>query len=48
MTRSTGHNSIFEIGGVNCSCDTFVDNGSSVILMNISAEKPARRKSAKL
>ena len=41
------HNSTFAIGGVSCSADTFVVAESSVLRMNICAEKPAHRKSAK-
>ena len=41
------HNSTFAIGGVSCSADSFVITGSSVLRMNICAEKPAHRKSAK-
>ena len=40
------HNSTFAIGGVSCSADSFVVTGSSVLRMNICAEKPAHRKSA--
>jgi hypothetical protein len=45
--RSTGGNSTFAIGGVSCSADSFVVAESSVLRMNICAEKPAHRKSAK-
>lgn len=41
------HNSTFAIGGVSCSADSFVVIESSVLRMNICAEKPAHRKSAK-
>jgi hypothetical protein len=44
---TTAHNSTFAIGGVSCSADSFVVTGSSVLRMNICAEKPAHRKSAK-
>ena len=47
MTKSTGHNSTFAIGGVSCSADSFVVAESSVLRMNICAENPAHRKSAK-
>jgi len=48
MTKSkTGCNSTFAIGGVSCSADSFVVAESSVLQMNICAEKPAHRKSAK-
>ena len=40
-------NSTFAIGGVSCSSDTFVVAESSVLRINICAEKPAHRKSAK-
>lgn len=43
---NTTANSTFAIGGVSCSADSFVVTGSSVLLMNISDEKPAHRKSA--
>ena len=39
-------NSTFAIGGVSCSADGFVVAESSVLRINISAEKPAHRKSA--
>ena len=39
-------NSTFAIGGVSCSADNFVVKGSTVLQMNICAEKPAHRKSA--
>ena len=39
-------NSTFAIGGVSCSADNFVVIGSSVLRMNICAEKLAHRKSA--
>jgi hypothetical protein len=41
------HNSTYPKGGVSCSKDSFVVTGSSVLRMNICAEKPAHRKSAK-
>ena len=40
-------NSTFAIGGASCSADTFVQGGSSVLRINICAENPAHRKSAK-
>jgi len=40
-------NSTFAIGGVSCSADSFVVKESAVLRMNICAEKPAHRKSAK-
>jgi hypothetical protein len=39
-------NSTFAIGGVSCSADSFVVIESSVLRINICAEKPAHRKSA--
>jgi len=39
-------NSTFAIGGVSFSADSFVVKGSSVLRINICAEKPAHRKSA--
>jgi hypothetical protein len=47
MIRKAAHNSTFAIGGVSCSADSFVVIGSAVLRMNICAEKPAHRKSAK-
>ena len=41
------HNSTFAIGGVSCSADSFVVAESLVLRINICAEKPAHRKSAK-
>ena len=41
------HNSTFAIGGVSCSAESFVVAESFVLRMNICAEKPAHRKSAK-
>ena len=43
----TAANSIFAIGGVSCSADSFVVAESSVLRISICAEKPAHRKSAK-
>ena len=42
----TAGNSTFAIGGVPCFADTFVVAESFVLSINISAEKPAHRKSA--
>jgi hypothetical protein len=39
-------NSTFAIGGVSSSADSFVVTGSSVLRVNICAEKPAHLKSA--
>jgi hypothetical protein len=47
MKGKAAHNSTFAIGGVTCFDDTFVVKGSAVLRMNICAEKPAHRKSAK-
>ena len=41
------HNSTFAIGGVSCSADSLVVAESFVLRINICAEKPAHRKSAK-
>jgi hypothetical protein len=46
MRKTTG-NSTFAIGGVSCSADNFVVAESFVLRINICAEKPAHRKSAK-
>jgi hypothetical protein len=45
--RTAAANSTFAIGGVSCSADNFVVAESSVLRINICAEKPAHRKSAK-
>jgi hypothetical protein len=45
--RTAAYNSTLAIGGVSCSPDSFVVAESSVLRMNICAEKPAHRKSAK-
>ena len=45
--KTTTANSTFAIGGVSCSADSFVVAESSVLRINICAEKPAHRKSAK-
>ena len=47
ITERAAANSTFAIGGVSFSADSFVVKGSSVLRMNICAEKPAHRKSAK-
>jgi|GEM_PF-631749 hypothetical protein len=44
--RAAG-NSTFAIGGVSCSADSLVVAESFVLRINICAEKPAHRKSAK-
>ena len=44
--RTPAGNSTFAIGGVSYSADSFVVNESSVLRINICAEKPAHRKSA--
>lgn len=46
-TIKAAANSTFAIGGVKCFYDTFVVKESSVFRINICAEKPAHRKSAK-
>ena len=45
--RTPAGNSTFAIGGVSCSAGSFVVAESSVLRINICAEKPAHRKSAK-
>jgi hypothetical protein len=45
--RLAAYNSTFAIGGVSCSADSFAVPESSVLRMNICAEKPAHRQSAK-
>lgn len=40
-------NSTFAIGGVSCSADSLVQAESFVLLINICANNPAHRKSAK-
>lgn len=47
MKEARTANSTFAIGGVSCSADSFVVTESSVLHINICAEKPAHRKSAK-
>ncbi len=46
-TENIAYHSKFAIGGVSCSADSFVVTESSVLRMNICAEKPAHGKSAK-
>jgi hypothetical protein len=46
-TKTPAPNSTFAIGGFSCSEESFVVKESFVLRMNISAEKPAHRKSAK-
>lgn len=41
------HNSTFAIGGVLCSAESFAVTESSVLRINICADKSAHRKSAK-
>jgi len=45
--KTPAGNSTYPKGGVSCSADTFVVKGSSVLRINICAEMPAHRKSAK-
>jgi len=45
--RIAAANSTFAIGGVSYSADSFVVAESFVLCINICAEKPAHRKSAK-
>jgi hypothetical protein len=47
MNKKTAYNSTFAIGGVSCPADSFVVAESFVLRINICAEKPAHRKSAK-
>jgi hypothetical protein len=47
LTVVRKHNSTFAIGGVSCSTESFVVAESFVLRINICAEKPAHRKSAK-
>ena len=47
MTRKPTANSTFAIGGVSSPLDSFVLAESSVFPINICAEMPAHRKSAK-
>ncbi len=46
--KTTGHNSIYKIGRVSFSKDSFMDTESSVIRINICADKPIHRKSENL
>ncbi len=46
-TRRAAGNSTFAIGGVSFSEDSVVVEGKSVLRINICAEKPAHRQSAK-
>jgi hypothetical protein len=41
------HNKGFAIAGIPCFADTFVQCESSVLRMNINAEKPSRTQSPK-
>ncbi len=45
--RKTTANSTFVIGGISYSADSLVQAESFVLRLNICAEKPAHRKSAK-
>lgn len=45
--RKTAYNSTFAIGGVSCTADSLVVAESFVLRINICAEKPTHRKSAK-
>jgi hypothetical protein len=45
--KTTASNKVFVKAGIPCFADTFVQGGSSVLRMNICAEKPAHRKSEK-
>jgi hypothetical protein len=47
MKRKATHNSTFAIGGYSCFEDSCVVAESFVLRMNICAENPAHRKSAK-
>lgn len=44
--KTRTHNSTFAIGGVSCSADSFVVNGSLVFQIKFCGESPAHRKSA--
>jgi hypothetical protein len=46
LVRRASANSTFAIGGVSCSAESFAVTESSVLRINICAEKPAHRKSA--
>lgn len=45
MTETNASHSTFEIGGISRSAYSFADSESSVLPMNICAEKPTHRKS---
>jgi hypothetical protein len=47
LIENTAGNSTFAIGGISCFAGSFVVTESAVLRMNICAEKPAHRKSAK-
>jgi len=46
MTRSTGYNSTYPKGGVSCSKDSFVVNGSLVFQIKFCGKSPALRVAA--
>jgi len=46
-TRTTGYNSTYPKGGVSCSKDSFVVNGSLVFQIKFSGKSPALRVAAK-
>jgi len=45
--RSSAANSTYPKGGFSCSKDSFVVNGTFVLLINICGESPALRVAAK-
>ena len=47
MTKSTGYNSTYLKGGVPCSKDSFVVNGSLVFQIKFCGKNPALRVAAK-
>ena len=47
MKRITTHNSTYPKGGVSCSKDSFVVNGSLVFQIKFSGKNPALRVAAK-
>lgn len=47
MKGSPAHNSTLAIGGVSSALDSFVAAESSILRINIYAEKPAHHQSAK-
>ena len=47
IRKTATANSTFAIGGFSCSADSLVEAESLVFRINICAEKPAHRKSAK-